>query len=564
MTSVAPDAQAEKDGGATGARPRRNVPLRKYGALAVVLTVVFLITVRHITLGEFDYNVDETQHAVTGLYVRDFLAHAPLAHPVQFTFAYYAQYPALSGVVHWPPFFYFVEGLVFLLLGPTVVTARLTVLLFALTGACFCFRLVRELQDEWTALAVTLALFLLPFVLLLEKSVMLDIPCLALSMASTYYWVDYLRSLRPRSAYIAALYAGLALLTKHNAVYLPVFFVMTLVMTRRWRLLFTKPLIKAAALGGLLAGPYYLVLYLVTWQSIGRFVSGTSTGPSRVARFLYYPAALPEQVGWPILFLSVVGILTRRWWVKTDTLAIILALIFSCYITFTLIGYKDPRYTLYWTPAFVLLAVGPLCAQYGSAAARFASRAAVVLLLAFSLYQGWQFRRPYVAGYEAVAREITSHHQECSFVLFDGALPGNFIYFMRASDPERRFVVLRKALWVTNIIASAGEQELIHSRAELEDLLRTYGVHYIVVDNSLPLLPVQTLLRTELKSDQFQLVRSFPVESNMRDWAGRKLLLYVNRKASRPTAKEVRIKMLTMGHDIVVPTDAVLHGCIDR
>jgi len=113
-----------------------------------VLIVCAVLIARGIKTGEFNYNVDEAQHAVTGLYAAGLLHDHP-AHPVEYTYNFYAQYPAI-GVIHWPPLFYGFEGLAFLLLGPGVVAARLTILAFALFGLWAWFEMVRELQDEWT------------------------------------------------------------------------------------------------------------------------------------------------------------------------------------------------------------------------------------------------------------------------------------------------------------------------------------------------------------------------------------------------------------------------------
>src|SRR6266478_10050736 len=110
--------------------------------LSVVLVLAAIVISHGISKGEFNVNIDEAYDATTGLYVADFIRDLPvaLAHPVQYTYAYYAQYPAL-GLIHWPPFFHFVEGMMFLVFGPSVVSARTTALLFALFRLYFSFKL---------------------------------------------------------------------------------------------------------------------------------------------------------------------------------------------------------------------------------------------------------------------------------------------------------------------------------------------------------------------------------------------------------------------------------------
>src|SRR5271156_750783 len=114
-------------------------PLRFLIPVIVVLALLPILT-RHIHRGEFNYNVDETQHAFTGIFFADLIRDHPLENPVEYAYLYYVQYPALSGVIHWPPFFYVCEGISFLLLGPSVLAARLTIILFASLGLLFWFR----------------------------------------------------------------------------------------------------------------------------------------------------------------------------------------------------------------------------------------------------------------------------------------------------------------------------------------------------------------------------------------------------------------------------------------
>jgi hypothetical protein len=88
---------------------------RSAALLLCVLVVCSLIIMRGIHAGEFSYDVDETEHAVTGLYAAA-LMHDHPTHPIEHTYQFYAQYPAIA-VIHWPPLFYGFEGLSFLFAG---------------------------------------------------------------------------------------------------------------------------------------------------------------------------------------------------------------------------------------------------------------------------------------------------------------------------------------------------------------------------------------------------------------------------------------------------------------
>src|SRR5258708_2578522 len=192
-------------------------PTRRYFLLLLLsLALVTAVLLRGIHKGELIENVDETVHAGAGFYVASFIHDLPWRDPVGYTYRYYAQYPSL-GIVMYPPAFYVVEGVAFLTLGPSVVTARLTMLFFALFGLYFWFKLVSELEDEYTAALSTVLLGFLPSVLQYEKAVMLDIPLMAFCLAASYFWILYLRRGSMHLLCWFASFLCLAFLTTHHA-----------------------------------------------------------------------------------------------------------------------------------------------------------------------------------------------------------------------------------------------------------------------------------------------------------------------------------------------------------
>lgn len=542
---------------------QKGFDLRATILMFVVLFGIGLLVARNITTGEFNLNVDETSHAGTGLYFSDLLRDRPFLHPVQYTYRYYAQYPML-GVGHWPPFFYVVEGFWFYVLGPSVMAARLLVLAFALAGLFPLFKLVEELDGYWTALATTALVGLIPSVLLYEKSVMLEIPSLALCLGATYAWVKYLRSDASRYAYWFALLAGLALLTKQNSIYLAPFCVLAAVADGKAALLLRRTTLIAAAVAGLLAAPAYVAMYVLNWQTIrGDLFSRGPAAASGAARYTFYLRTLPQTLGWPLLVLSLLGILTSRWWANKQTIRIMLSWILACYLTFTLIGWKEPRYVIYWLPAFVYFGVGMLAAGLRVRRLRAVAAASLVLLPVVFAQEAWKYHRSYVSGYAAAAKYVVKT-ADPGLILFDGKLPGNFIFFMRAFDPGRRFVIVRKALWVDRIKKSLGSAELIKTTSGLEDLIARLGIKYIVVDENVPQgYEIQAKLRDLLKTPQFKLLRRFAIESNMKGWQGRWLAVYENTRAKPAQARTFCVKSLNLPRQVCVPMSALEHGRSD-
>ena len=524
--------------------------------LVGVLILSTVVMTRGIRRGEFSYNVDETQHAVTGLFAADLMRDHPLAHPVQYTYEYYAQYPALGGVIHWPPLFYVFEGLSFLLLGPTVLAARVAVLPFALLGLTFWFLLVWELQNEWMAAAASLMLACLPAVLIFEKGVMLEIPCMGLSLAATYFWLRYLLRGSTSAVYWFALLASAALLTKQNAIYLIPFSALSGLILRGWRVFLKTPVLRAMSLGAVLIAPYYSLVYALHWRTIAMDLTekASSTGQN----LAFYGRALPNQLGWTLLLLAIVGIATSRWWDRPEASALMLSWIAACYGIFTLIGHKEPRYVLYWVPPFLYFALGPLFCYFRKPLLRVTAAVAAVLLLGGSLASAWTYQRPYVSGYAAAAKCVTAASSS-GIILYDGPLPGNFIFFVRANDPQRRFLVLRKALYATQLKESGGSVELLHSPEEIQQLIRMDGVRFVVISEGTQIhFQSQEMLRNLLTGPAFRPLGRFQIEGRDVRAHDLNLVVYENTAWTPPTEKFLRIRMLTLDHDIVVPFDRFL------
>lgn len=526
---------------------------RSSALLLCVLVVSTVLIVRGIHTGEFSYNVDETQHAVTGLFVADVLRDHPLAHPIDYVYQYYAQYPALSGLVHWPPLFYLFEGLCFLLLGPTVMAARLSVLFFALIGTIFWFLLIRELQNEWMAAAGALMLACLPSVLLFEKMVMLEIPCLALSLGAILFWTRYLLRQARGSVYWFAILASAALLTKQNAVFLIPFCLLSGLSVGGWKFFLRAAVLRAILICVVLIAPFYVLVYMVHWKTIAM-----DLGEHKVSAWYsstVYWRALPEQLGWTLLLLALIGILMSWQWDRSRNVMLMMSWILACYGTFTLIGHKEPRYALYWVPPFLYFALGMLTTYFRPPVLKKAGVAVVLLVLANTLASGWSLHRPYVSGYEAAAASITASVSS-GIILYDGPLPGNFIFFIRAHDPHRRFLVIRKALYAVKLKLGGGSVELLHNEADIEKFISTSGVRFVVASEGQAFhFGSQEVLRRMLAAPPFHLLRRFHISGTDLETPNLDLNVFENSAWTQPTDKYLRIKMLTLDHDIVVPMD---------
>jgi hypothetical protein len=302
---------------------------------------------------------------------------------------------------------------------------------------------------------------------------------------------------------------------------------------------------------GVLAGPFLMLMFFVQGKAVANDLSAYRiTGWERVT---YYGQILPNTVPPILLLLALLGAcLAFRWDVPQRT-AIMGCWILSGYATFSWFGQREARFTVYWLPPLVYFAVGLLTRFFRSAPLRMAMRVVAAALIVILLIPAWRYQRPYISGYKEIASRVVTSY-DSGIILFDGPVPGNFVFFVRALDPARRFVVLRKVLYADDIRPGEGSEELLHSKEEILDALRQYGVRVAVVSRNLGVrFESQRVLRAELSSDDFNLLQPFPIATNEPRWQGEKLLLYEKKNWSPPTSGILKIRMLTLPHDIEIP-----------
>ena len=162
-----------------------------------------------------------------------------------------------------------------------------------------------------------------------------------------------------------------------------------------------------------------------------------------------------------------------------------------------------------------------------------------------------------MSGYAPAAKRVTEI-SSAGMILFDGELRGNFIFFVRANDPKRHFWILSKALYAYKIKQKGGSDDMIHSPEELQQLIHDDGVRFIVVSDQAPLhFESQKMLRNLVKDPTFRELGRFPIRGDNLPFPAPNcsLVVYENMAWTPPVNKFLRIKMLTLDHDIIVPMD---------
>lgn len=509
------------------------------------------------------YNNDETRHVMTGVYFRDVLHDAPVSNLRGYTINYYLQYPAL-GLLVWPPFFYFIEGLLMSIFGTSLIVSKALVVLFAALACCYLFRLVCRTHDDSTATVAVLIFALAPLVFNLSHYVMLDVPTLALGLAATYHFILYLEEQRRRHLLLAALAAALSALTRFDAVYLIPLFLLLLISGRRLRLLWRKEVLIVAALALVIVAPFYAISASgIGWMHF-KFATETlnPNDPAFLSlkRFFFYPSLLPTQISWVALVPAAIGLAFGLTKAGRAASAPYLAIIAATYLTFTPLGELESRHTIYWLPAFALCAAtGLRVVAHQLRAPRLHLPLAALVLIGMA----WTVLakpRLYLRGYEEAARYVAANGQTSPYCFFLGRLNGNFVYQLRRHDPARKLWVLRadKLLYSVVAMPDAEHRQFAANDEEALGVIYKFDPEFLVVEQPPPprhLTPDEQLrlsfeeqVRAVLINhpERFKLEREIAVDSNDPDYAGMRLLVFRNIFRNEKPERNLSLEILML------------------
>lgn len=537
MTTLNPTARGDRSSWTSAAEWVRRPPV-------LLIVVVGLLLVRGITKGEPFYNNDETRHIMNGVFFRDLLVDRPLAHPFAYAYEYYAKYPAIS-VPHWPPLFYLVEALFFLVFGISVWASRLAILGFALLGAYFWYRIAAMYGTRSRAWLSAFVFCLLPSVMVFESVTMLEIPQVALCLGAIFFWLRWVENERAIDLWALAAFLVAALLTSQTSIFLVVFLGLDFLLNRRFRLLRRWQVWVAllASVGIVLS--WYLFSFRALTLSYQRAVGNDFQHVVHRWSLLFYILKLPEQLGLVLLAFACVGI---AWSVfrQASRYRFLLLWMVSAYLCFTLIQEKESRHIFIWLPPLVyfsLLGIEAILPRrqwvwlfYGGIGLYF-------------LVGAVRFQRPQLTGIEEAARFVLAQPGS-DIVYYQGNLNGAFIFYIRQSDPEKRHLVARdKQVVATNIVYA--RRSVIDTPDQVLNFFETWGVRYAVIENK-DVDPGLAMVRQVLQSNQFELMATYPIHVNRGYKEADAIAVYRRRGEVHPSTQAVNIPMLTIRRNIPV------------
>lgn len=201
---------------------------------------------------------DEPAHYVTGLMVRDYLAHGMAGPPLAYAQDYYLHYPEVA-LGQWPPVFYMIQAAWTLVFSPGRASVLFLMAILTTVLALSVFAVAREEWGTSFALVGGLLFVALPLVQTSASRIMTEIPVALFGFLAILALGRYMERERWMDAAAFGLLASVAIMTKGSGFALGLAPLLAALLARRLALLRRPSFWLPALIVGVACGPWYVL-----------------------------------------------------------------------------------------------------------------------------------------------------------------------------------------------------------------------------------------------------------------------------------------------------------------
>lgn len=527
--------------------------------IALLCTIVIVLSTKGIMdEGVVSWPGDMPRYLMNGAYFYDLIRDLPVTNPFKHAYQYFARYPALS-LGHHPLLLGIAEVPFYAIFGISVFSARLTIVFFMLVSAITWFLLIRLIYNETVAFFSSLLFVTTPFIVQFSRIVMSEIPTLALIIVTTYLFYQYCEFDKKKYAFASAVSFSLSIYAKHFAIFILPVLLCYFLIKKGARKLISKEVIICCVIILVLIAPLILITLKFSQTNVAWVANKSLTSRLSLSNISYHLNVLWQcHLTLPVLILSLISIFVSIY--RRDKGAIIFLLwIISCYLLITYLGAQEPRYAMYWIPAYCLFAATTVnLLQYRPW--KVLVSAMLLVIVGYQFIVAFQTEPTYANGYDQAARYVVENRKGES-VLYSGVNDvGYFIFFVRKHDPNRDLIVLRANKILATSKMNRIVKERINTREEIYKFLNNFGVGYVVIEDTATGSRSLEWLREEVKSAKFILRKEITLRSNNRKVSNVPLAIYEYKEYTPPKeGKILHMNIPLMGGSIEIPFKNLLH-----
>jgi len=355
---------------------------------------------------------DEGTHNLLALFCYNFINDWVKSPTISFdkiydyTISYITYYPKLS--LYYPPLYHIILSFTYRIFGISSFTGDLTTLFFSLgTGVLIYLFSKSFLKDSKVGLISVLLFFLFPMILYLSIKTLTDLPTFTFFFLSIYFYLVSLKTNKTRYFIISSFIFSLAFLTKWNTILaLPIIFFYTILEHRQS----LKKLLLSFILIAIFLSPYFLLAYKADFLFLPLKSSMVEAGYregdpqfTSIEGWFYYPKRLSNvYFSLPIFCLSLFSLLVyckkrEKYW------KLFLIWFIVCFLFFTWLPNKDPRYILLIIPSLLY----PL-SKFIVSSSRIVKIPLLFFICAILLVSSYTYIKPfmYVTNFPAIVNEV--------------------------------------------------------------------------------------------------------------------------------------------------------------
>ncbi|MBF0193100.1 MAG: glycosyltransferase family 39 protein [Magnetococcales bacterium] len=543
---------------------------RHYAQLFLILLVSVLYT--RDMFNENLFYPDAGHLMLDGVFIADYLKHIftnGFTDPMEYAIRYFGQYPALS-IGYKPPLWPAIQAVFILILGVAPWVMRLALLILALFAVITLYRTIERCLGPFVAWAAASVTISIPYLVQWGWYAMTELPALIFILSAGWPFIRYLEERKNRHlAYLVILLAAGAW-CKQTAAVGAIWIIIAAIFSLGFKETFKRREIWAA----MVAYSVLILPVIMLTLEFGKKNLAQSVGKGKdnyidfVAPqnnlFKYINILFEDQLSTIFITLAIAGILVAMWRLykgvklgEKHIIILFLSLIIATYIFFTLLYGNNPRYTMFWLPAFGFFA-GYLLSQLRSNFSPKYAAIAVSALLSLNVMQSFAMLPREVVGMP-LAAEFVIQNSKSPIVMVDSYINAHFIYSMRQKDPEQQFWIIRadKVLSLAPMNPTTNNvTTLAHSIKDIKNILFKYGVRYVVVEkNELMGIPIHSTLRDYLTSSDFRLMQEIATSSNRdnRYNKGQAVQIFEFLKWKKPKSSSISIQVPIVGKTFTTP-----------
>ena len=536
---------------------RRYLPI----IYTILLCVVILVlTTKNITKEDTIYlQGDMPKYLMNGVYFYDLIKDFPINNIIDYTYKYFARYPALS-LGHHPFLLSIAEIPFYSIFGISVFSARLTIIVFMLIAGIVWFKFINSIYDETIAFISSLLFVTTPYIVKFSRVVMSEIFSLSFIILTIYLFFKYYKSDKNRYAFTFSVILIMSICARYTSIFMIPIFLCYLILQKDLKKLINKNMIIAYISIIVLLLPIILVVLKFSQTNVRWVMHNTISSSIEFSKITRHLKSLwLYHLTLPVFVLSLCAIIASIY--KRDKRAVFFLLwIIGFYIQITCTPAQDPRYSMYWIPAFclfpaVIIDFSPVRLW------RILTSIALIAIVSYQFFVSYQLDPEYADGYEQAARYVVEQSNGETVLFSSNVDTGFFIFFVRKYDTNKNFIVLRADKILSTSLLNRIVEDRITSREQIYDVLDDFGVKDIVIEDTTYTSYALETLRQEVKSEKFHLLKNINIQSNNKLINNYNLSIYEYKGYKNPRiGKELHMNIPLMGGSIKVKFDDLLNA----